>query len=142
MPPIGHGTAAVGGRRGLLRVIARLNEADQGTRDAIRREREAVADLIGAAVVIPLRDSSPGQFLHTRSGLAQAQAQQGIQAQADAALPIRQDVRGRRLRGGFGEYLLQREQAVGSCVQVCGGEAGQAAGTIGAGLIEVRGDRR
>jgi hypothetical protein len=49
--------------------------------------------------MVPIGNTAEGQLPYQWNGPAQAQAEQGIQAQTEAVLPIRQDLHGFRLAG-------------------------------------------
>ena len=95
LPPEGNDSFPAARRQVIPGPAIRLHEAaDRRMAEAIGRNGVAVSDLERPAVVIPLRDDTEGQLLHEGNGPAHAQSEQGIQAQTEAVLAVRLDLRG------------------------------------------------
>ena len=90
----------------------RLNEAENRCGgETVGRNGEAVPDLGGTTTMVPVGDAIEVEFLDEGSRPAETKAEEGVQAQREAVLPVRQDLRGLRLAGLSRVRVWSREKS-------------------------------
>lgn len=118
---------------GVFRPVVRLNEASRRGGETIGRDGETVADLSGTAIVVPLRDAAEGELPGQRCGFPQPQAEQRVQAQAEAILSIGQDAHALREHGGLAFCLRRCPDVERHRLQTAAAGAVEQVGPIGMG---------